>query len=288
MEYLVHIAVLICIYGILGLSLNLAVGQAGLLSVTHAAFYGIGAYVVALLLIAVGLNFFIAVPIAMILAGVVALAVGVVFSRLREVYYVFGTLGFNIIAYSVFLNWDSVTRGPLGIPGIPRPEIFGFRFGENEFFLILATIFLAITYAVCQFVTSSSFGRVLRAIREDEEVTSVFGYATHYHKLAVFVISGMLAAFAGTLFATYITFIDPSSFNLNESIFILAIIILGGLASHRGAILGAFLLIILPEALRFVGFPSDVAAQMRQVTYGLILILLMLYRPQGIWGEFRM
>lgn len=288
MEYFVHIAVLICIYGILGLSLNLTVGQAGMLSVAHAAFYGIGAYVVAILLTGVGMNFFFAAPFAMIVAGAIAFAVGIVFSRLREVYYVFGTLGFNIIAYSIFLNWDSATRGPLGIPGILRPEFFGFRFGENELFLVLAAVFLAATYAACRFVSSSSFGRVLRAIRENEEVTAVFGYATSYYKLVVFVISAMFAALAGALFATYITFIDPSSFNLNESIFILAIIILGGLASHRGAVLGAFLLIVIPEALRFVGFPSDIAAHMRQVTYGLILIFLMLYRPQGMWGEFRM
>lgn len=288
MEYLIHIAVLVCIYGILGLSLNLAVGHAGMLSVSHAAFYGIGAYALALLLLVFGFNFFIAVPIAMVVSGIVAFAVGIVFSRLREVYYVFGTVGFNIIAYSIFLNWDSVTRGPLGIPGIPRPEIFGFRFSENEAFLLLAVSFLAITYGAARFITSSSFGRVLHAIREDEEVTSVFGYATNHYKLTIFTTSAMFASLAGTLFATYITFIDPSSFNLNESIFILAIIILGGLASHRGALLGALLLVILPEALRFIGFPSDIAAQMRQVVYGLLLILLMLHRPQGVLGKFRM
>ena len=147
---------------------------------------------------------------------------------------------------------------------------------------------LAVVYFIARFITRSSFGRVLKAIREDEEAISVFGYNTTYYKLVIFVISAMLAAIAGSLFASYITFIDPSSFSLNESIFILAIIILGGLSSNRGAVVGAAFLIILPEALRFVGFPSDVAAQMRQVVYGLILILLMLYRPQGFLGEYRL
>ena len=102
------------------------------------------------------------------------------------------------------------------------------------------------------------------------------------------MIGAALAAVAGALFASYITFIDPSTFTLNESIFILAIIILGGLASNRGALLGAVALVLLPEALRFVGFPSDIAAQMRQVVYGLLLIILMLYRPQGLVGEYRL
>jgi branched-chain amino acid transport system permease protein len=129
---------------------------------------------------------------------------------------------------------------------------------------------------------------VLKAIREDENAIRVFGYNTLHYKLAIFVIGATLASIAGGLFASYITFIDPSTFTLNESIFILAIIILGGLSNNKGAVLGAACLILLPEILRFVGFPSDIAAQMRQVVYGLILILLMLYRPQGLVGEYKL
>lgn len=288
MEYLIHIVILVSIYGILGLSLNLVVGEVGLLSVTQAAFYGIGAYATALLLINTGLNFFIAMALGMLITGVVAFAIGTVLSPLDGHFYVLATIGFNYIVFSIFLNWQSVTQGPLGISGIPRPELFGFQFTENTAFLILAAVLLALVYGVCTFITKSSFGRVLKAIREDEQAISVFGYATTYYKLAIFVISAMLAALAGSLLASYITFIDPSSFALNESIFILAIVILGGLSSSRGAILGALFLIVLPEVLRFVGFPTDIAAQMRQVTYGLILVLLMLYRPQGFLGTFRM
>jgi len=141
---------------------------------------------------------------------------------------------------------------------------------------------------LAQFLTKSSFGRVLKAIREDEKAIQVFGYNTLFFKLTIFVIGAVIASLAGSLYASYITYIDPSSFNLPESIFILAIIILGGLANNKGVILGAVCLVILPEALRFVGFPSDVAAQMRQVTYGVILVLLMLYRPQGLMGEYKL
>lgn len=288
MEYLIHITILISIYAILGLSLNLVVGFTGLLSVTQAAFYGIGAYATAILLTSTGMNFFLAMFIGMIITGILSLAIGFVLSKFKDDYYALGSFGSNVIIYSIFLNWQSLTRGPLGIPGIPRPSLFGFTFSENIWFLILSVAFLAAIYFACKFIAGSSFGRVLKAIREDEEAISVFGYRVLWYKLAIFVISAMMAAVAGSLFASYITFIDPSSFTLTESIFILAVIILGGLANNKGAVLGAACLILLPEILRFVGFPDDIAAHMRQVTYGLILILLMLYKPQGLVGEYRL
>ena len=288
MEYLIHIAILISIYAILGLSLNLVVGFTGLLSVTQAAFYGIGAYTTAILLTSTGMNFFMAMIIGMIITGICSLAIGFILSKFKDDYYALGSFGFNVIIYSIFLNWQSLTRGPLGIPGIPRPYLFSFTLSENLWFLALSVVFLIVVYLVCRFITKSSFGRVLKAIREDEKAIKVFGYNTLWYKLAIFVISAMMASIAGSLFASYITFIDPSSFVLMESIFILAIVILGGLANNKGAIIGAVCLILLPEILRFVGFPDDVAAQMRQVTYGVILILLMLYRPQGLVGEYKL
>lgn len=288
MEYLIHIAILASIYAILGLSLNLVVGYTGLLSVTHAAFYGIGAYITAILLTSLGMNFFLAAIIGIIITGALSLLIGFVLSKFRDDYYALGSFGFNVIIYSVFLNWQSLTRGPLGIPGIERPSIFGFSFTENIWFFVLCIVFALLIYLASSYITRSSFGRVLKSIREDEEAIRVFGYHTLWYKLAIFVIGAMMASLAGSLFATYITFIDPSTFTLNESIFILAIIILGGLANNKGAVLGSISLILLPEILRFVGFPSDIAAQMRQVVYGVILILLMLYRPQGLVGEYRL
>jgi len=143
-------------------------------------------------------------------------------------------------------------------------------------------------YLISLGITKSSFGRVLKGIREDEKALSVFGYNTQLFKLTIFIITAGMAGLAGGLFATYITFIDPSTFGLNESIFILAIIILGGMASLKGSVVGAIFLILLPEILRFVGFPTDIAAQMRQVVYGALLVLLMLYRPQGLVGEYKL
>ncbi len=135
---------------------------------------------------------------------------------------------------------------------------------------------------------TSSFGRVLRTIREDENAIQVFGYNTIYYKLTIFVIGSMMAGIAGSLYASYMSFVGPTMFMLRESIFIFVIIIFGGLADLRGSIVGAFLLILLPEVLRFVGMPDNVAAQMRQVMYGIILMLLMLYRPQGLVGKYKL
>ena len=272
----------------LGVSLNLVVGYTGLLSVAQAAFFGIGAYTTAILLTTTEIGFLSAGLIGVIVAVAVAFLIGLVLSRFRGDYYALASLGFGVIVFSFFLNWQSLTSGPLGIAGIERPELFGFVFSDNFFFLILALAALALVYGLSEYITTSSFGLVLKAIREDEEAIQVFGYHTNRYKLTVFVIGAGLAAIAGSLYASYISFIGPSSFSLMESIFILSIVILGGLANHKGAILGAALLIILPELLRFIGLPTDIAAQSRQLIYGVLLVVLMLYRPRGLIGDYRL
>lgn len=288
MEYLIHLAILIAIYAILALSLNLIVGYTGLISTAHAAFFGIGAYVVAILTTTLKINFFLAAPAGIGLSMFLALLIGLVLSKFSGDYYVLASVGFNVIIFSIMLNWQTLTHGPLGIVAIPRPNLFGLDFFFNSNFLLLAGFCLLLTYLISRFIVHSSFGRILKTIREDEQAISVFGYNTLHFKLAIFVIGAGLAAVAGALFASYITFIDPTTFHLNESIFILAIIILGGLANLQGSLLGAVFLILLPELLRFVGFPNEMAAQMRQVVYGLMLVLLMLYRPQGLIGEYKL
>ncbi len=288
MEYLVHLGTLFVIYAGLAISLDLLVGYTGLLSVTHAAFYGIGAYGTAIMLTRYDVNFFVALIVGVIVSIICALGIGYILSKFKDDYYALVSFGFNIIVYSIFLNWQSLTRGPLGIPGIPRPEIFGFQFSTTTQFLILSIVIMGLVYLAANFIVKSSFGRVLKAIREDEKAIAVFGYKTSTYKLIIFTVGAAVAAIGGGLFASYLQFIDPSTFTLNESIFILAMIILGGLGNIRGAILGSLILILLPEILRFVGFPTDVAAQMRQVTYGLLLIFMMLYRPQGMIGQYKL
>lgn len=292
MEYLIHLAILVGIYAILALSLNLVVGYTGILSVTHAAFFGLGAYTTAILTTSFGVNFFSSLLAGVVLSVAIAFPIGSVLNKFRGDFVALGSVGFNMIVWSIFLNWQELTRGPLGIPGIGRPALgignYAFSFTSNLSFLILTSVFLLLVFWVCGYITRSSFGRALKAIREDEEALQVFGYRALHYKLAIFVIGATLASIAGALFASYITFIDPSTFTINESIFILSAIILGGLASNKGAVIGAVVLILLPEALRFVGFPSDIAAQTRQAVYGIMLIILMLYRPQGLVGEYKL
>jgi branched-chain amino acid transport system permease protein len=288
MEYAINIAIQVCIYAILALSLNLVVGYCGLLSLAHSAFYGIGAYATAIGLTRYGFGFFPAMGIGLLVSMTVALLIGFVLSHFRHDFYALGSLGFSAIVFGLLLNLEDITNGALGLPGITRPEMLGIDFTSNLNFLFLLVVALVLTAVLLRHVVRSPFGRVLIALREDEEMTQVFGFNTLYFKLAAFVLSAMLASIAGSFFASYIAFIDPSSFTLRESILVSVIIIVGGLASIPGSILGAIVLIILPEGLRFLHISPEAAPQVRQMLYGLTLVLLMLYRPQGLLGKFRM
>jgi len=288
MAYLIHLAILISIYAILAVSLNLIVGYTGLFSMTSAAFYGIGAYATAILMTAYGVNFFYSILVGMAIAGLLALCIGYVLSKFNGDFFALGSLGFNIIIVSVFVNWQNVTKGAMGIAGIDRPSIFGYSFSSNLSFFALVIVFAASVYLVARHIARSAFGRTLKAIREDEKTLQAFGYNTRHYKLAIFVIGSMFAALAGSFFASYLSYIDPSSFAVSESVFVLAMIILGGLASNKGVVLGAVFLVLLPETLRFVGFPSEIAAQTREMVYGLLLVVLVLYRPRGFIGEYKL
>ncbi|HOX60461.1 MAG TPA: branched-chain amino acid ABC transporter permease [Candidatus Magasanikbacteria bacterium] len=288
MEYLIHIAIIISIYSILSLGLNLILGYTGQLSLTHAAFFGIGAYAIAIGETKFHLNFFLALLIGIVVAGLLAIIIGIFLGRFRRDIYALASLGTNVILFSIFLNWTNLTRGPLGIPGIRRPEIFGFIFQSNFSFLLLCAFFSYLTYTILHRLLKTPFGLTLKAIREDEDVLSSFGYKVKTIKTTAFVISAIFTAIAGRLLASYITFIDPSTFDFNESIYFLSVVIIGGLADLRGSILGTIILVILPEALRFLGLPSDLAANLRQILYGLALIMMILFRPQGFLGKYKM
>ena len=288
MEYIFHIVILISIYGILALAQNLVMGNTGLLTIAGAAFYGIGAYVAAILATKAGFNIFITLAIAPFAAGLIAVCVGATFARFRDDYFLLATLGFLMIFNTVARNWEGLTGGAYGIPGIEKPEIFNFAFNTPFSFMFLAGALLLIVVAISYFISRSSFGRVLNAIREDEDALKIFGYKTSTYKLIVFAIGATLSSLAGVLFASHITFIDSNLFTINESILLWAMIILGGFGRNRGALIGAVLLIVIPEGLRFIGFPLQFAALLRQFVYGLLIVLLMLYRPKGILGKYRL
>ncbi len=285
MEYIIHILIIINIYIILTVSSNLLVGLANLLSLGQAAFYGIGAYITVLALLELGLSMIPAILLAMLITGLIALLLGYVSIKFEGDYFVLATLGFQIIIYSILYNWISVTKGPYGIPGIPAPKLFGFLGIDGIYgYLILSTLLMLITIGVFYKLIHSPFGRTLRAMKDDKLALTSLGRNVKKIKIQTFVLAASFAALSGFLYATYISYIDPTSFNLDESIFIISAVLIGGTGNIKGPVLGAVFVVILPEILRFVGLPDAVAANLRMIIYGLTLILLMMYRPQGIAG----
>ena len=286
MNYLLHILTMISIYTVLGLSLNLVLGFGGLLSLCHAAFYGIGAYAFSLLIMDAGFPFLAAMPVAVLASGLAALLIGAVTLRLRGDFFVLSTLGFQTIIFVVLYNWVDFTRGPYGIPGIPRPEIFGFTFIAPWAMFLLAAAVALLVWWVCLNLARWPFGRTLQAVRDDALAAQSLGKNPLFFTLTAFALGGALAALAGGLFAAYASYIDPTSFTLEESVFILCVVIIGGAGNLRGPMVGAVVLVLLPEILRFVGLPDAIAANLRQIIYGLLLVLMMRFRPQGIAGKY--
>ena len=287
MEYILHIFIIAGIYIILALSLNLIVGYTGLPALGHAAFSCIGAYTSSLLALNMGLSPWIGLLIGACVAALSGIVIGYPAVRLKGDYLALATFGLGIIIYSIAKNWISLTRGPMGLPGIPGFSIFGFHLSEIWSYLLLVLVFVVITIFVIRRVVNSPFGRILRSIREDEIASQALGKDTTKHKLLVFVIGAFFAGIAGSLYAHYITFIDPSSFTVMESITILLMVIFGGMGSISGSIAGAVILVVFPELLRFLGMPSSIAAPMRQMIYGLLLVVIMIKRPQGIMGKYQ-
>ena len=286
MEYLLHILILIGIYTILSVSLNLLVGYTGILSIAHAAFFGIGAYVAALMGLHFSTPFLLNLILAVIGGAVIGMLVGIPALRIKDDYFVIATFAFQIIIYSILNNWVSLTKGPMGIPGISQPRILGLQIDSQLEFLVLVLILAAITFFISNRVVKSPFGRVLKAIREDEVLSESLGKNTSSFKVQVFMVSSGLAAIAGVIYAVYITYIDPTSFTIMESIFIVSIVIIGGAGNLKGSILGSAVLVALPELLRFVGLPNSIAANVRQMLYGALLVAFMLWRPRGFIGEY--
>jgi branched-chain amino acid transport system permease protein len=286
MEYLLHILILIGIYVILSVSLNLIVGYAGLLSIAHAAFYGVGAYTAALLALSLNSPFLINILCAAILSGLLGVLVGIPSLRIHDDYFVIATFAFQIITFSILNNWVSLTGGPMGLPGIPQPVILGVTISSHIDFLVLTAILCAAALWICSRIVRSPFGRVMKSIREDEVFAEAFGKNIAFYKVIIFVIGAGMAAVAGVIYAYYISFIDPTSFTVMESIFIISIVIIGGAGSLWGPVIGAVALVVLPEILRFIGLPSSVAANLRRIIYGGLLVAFMMWRPQGFSGEY--
>jgi branched-chain amino acid transport system permease protein len=286
MEYILHIVIMLNIYILLVLSANLPVGLANLLSICQAAFYGIGAYFSAYFLMQFQLPFIVVALVVMALTGLCSLVVSFASVKLKGDYFVLATLAFQMIVFTVLYNWTNVTRGPYGIPGIPSVKLLGIWSISGVYgYFILTTILSLLVILLFRNLKASPFGRVLTAIRSDELTVSSLGRSPIRFKTYSFFISAAFSGLAGLVYASYISYIDPTSFTIDESIFILTALFIGGIGNIKGPVLGALFVVVLPEILRFVGLPDAVAANLRQIIYGLTLVLVMYYRPQGLWGK---
>jgi branched-chain amino acid transport system permease protein len=275
MDYFIHIVILILLYTMLSQSLLLTTGFTRLISLAHAGFYGIGAYTTAILSINYGFPFLITLPIAMIFSGIIAILVSFFALRTVDDYFIIITLSIQVLAFSIMNNWMVLTNGPLGIPNIPSISIFGFDFNNKLPFLFLSLTLCILVFYILNNISKSPYGRQMIALGEDEIFTRSLGKKVYKIKVTSFAIGAMFAAIPGVLYAHYIGFIDPTSFTIDESIFILSIVIIGGMRNLWGSAIAAAILVILPEALRFVGMPSNIAANMRQILYGLAIVIIM-------------
>lgn len=285
--YLIHLLILIGIYSILAISLQLSLGYSGLLNLGHIAFFGIGAYTFAILAIADLPSIF-----CLLMAGVVSALFGCLLSiptnKLKGDYLALMSLGFSFVVYAIIINWNELTHGPLGLSGIPRPIILGFDFSNNISFFVLVLVVALLSFLFIYRLANSLFGKALEATRDDELAARSLGKNTSKLKSISLTTSAFFAGIAGSIFASYITFIDPSSFTFTSLVPILLIVIIGGIASLRGTFIATIIIILLPELFRFIGLPSEFLGPVRQIFYALTLILIIYFKPRGFYGKINL
>lgn len=276
-HYYLRILVLIGIYVILTSSLNLINGYTGLFSIGHAAFYGIGAYTSAILVKQVGWPVWSGMIFAALTAALCGYLIAKPTIRLTGIFLTLVTLGFNIIVMLIFLNWTSLTRGPLGIAGIPAPSFHGKPFlTPAPYYYLILTLDLLVLFCLSRLV-HSRFGRALKAIREDDAAADMCGVAPAHYKITAFTIAAGMAGIAGGFYSHYMRYISPDAFTHLETFAILTMLAFGGPGNLLGPIVGSAILIILTEAFR-------VFADYRMIIYGSILIFIMLFRREGLLG----
>ncbi len=281
--YQINIIINALIYVMLGLGLNIVVGLAGLLVLGYVAFYATGAYAYALLNYHFHLSFWLALPAGALLGALFGILLGFPVLRLKGDYLAIVTLGFGEIIRLVLENWNKFSFGPMGIANIPKPSILSIEFSlrQSTIFIYFLIIFLCIlTVIIVNRLENSRIGRAWIALREDEIACQAMGIDKTKTKLTAFALGATWAGMAGVIFAAKTSFINPASFTLMESIIILCIVVLGGMGSILGVILGALVLILLPEYLRAF-------SEYRMLIFGTVLVLMMIFRPGGIIENVR-
>lgn len=289
MDYLLHIIISTLIYAIFAMSLNLELGYAGLYNFGHIAFFGIGAYASALLAVA-GLPVPFCMAAAMILAALAGAGLAFTVLRLTGDYFGIATLAFGEMMRLLFVNESWLTKGPMGIPGIPRPSLPGEGPAGLSQYAVITLAATILVFLALYRLEASPFGRALKVVREDEYVAQAFGKNLLSLKVRCVTVGSAIAGLAGALWAHYVTYISPNDFTLQGTIIVLLCVVLGGKGTSWGPLLGACLVVLFQESLRFLPIPADLGryvAPLQGMLFGLVLVLLMLKRPAGLIAEFR-
>jgi branched-chain amino acid transport system permease protein len=278
-RYIVYLGTLLAIWGSLVVSLNLVIGYAGQFSMSHAAFYGLGAYTSAILIKTAGFTFWASLPVAALVALVLAVAIGYPALRFTGgIHFALVTFAFGELLRLLAANWHELTNGPQGMLLNYSPEpVLGIEFASGRGIYFLSVLLLAATLGVVMGVMSSRLGRNLLAIREDEVLAASVGINVTRTKTVVYVISSILAALAGTVYAPFLRFISPEMMNAHESVTMVGMLIVGGVGTMGGPIAGMLIFLALPEVLR-------VAQNFRLVILGVVIVFVVLYMPAGIIG----
>ena len=284
MALAINLLVQVEVFAILAISFNLLLGYAGLFSISQAVFYGVGAYTAGIVATQYGVNLFMGMLAGVILTGIVGAVVGAAAVRVSDEFLVVVTLGLQVIASGVFSNLG-ITGGSVGLPGIPLFSLGPLVIQPNWQFVVMGAIVLALVAAIAWRIGHSTLGLVLRALRDDQVATLAVGKDTDTAKLLVFILSAMIAAVAGALWAGFGSFVSPDMFNLATSVLIFTMVVVGGTGSIVGSILGAAILVGIPELETFLPLPIGAGAFLQQVLYAILVLLFLVLRPQGILGR---
>lgn len=282
-DYLLNLIVFVCINGVLAVTLNFILGYAGIFSLAHAVFFGIGAYVTANMALYVTTDLFLGIVAAVVVCAFLSIFLALPTLRVRGVYFVAVSLGLQIIALTVFSEWEWATGGLGGLIGIPAPTAFGIPLVGSLQMAIFSLVMLVLVSSLILVLVRSSLGRNLTAIRDSEVAALAFGKRVAALKVSSVAISVGLAAIGGSLFTYYVQFVNAESFTLDKSILLLAMVIIGGTGTIWGPILGATLITSLPVLLSYIPYlPAEHIGSIQQIFYGLAMILLMMYEPDGL------
>lgn len=274
-SYLMNVLVFVGIHTMLAVALNLLLGYAGQISLGHAAFFGLGAYLSGVLTTTYQWNPWLAMLVAAVSVGGLAFMIGFPILKLKGHYLAMATLGLGIIVYIVFNEWVDITSGPSGFTGIPNLTLGGLTFDSDlkNYYLVWSFVLGCVLLSVN--LANSRIGRAFRAIHDAEVAARVAGVNARLLKVQVFALSAMISAIAGSLYAHVMTFIAPPSFGFNVSVELLTMVVIGGLGSIYGSFLGALLLTLLPEFLRFM-HDYDI------IFYGGLLMVMTIFMPGGL------